>query len=173
MSTSTRDYAFEALAEATGTDWTAGRGELNVALKSIREQSEIEDSYVLADVIHERAKMYRQVMGENVLLTAPALAKHWKRVLEESARVPRVQTLNGSAAVTDCSTCGGDRFVLVSRRRPVATAWMNDHGLSVSEEKIEEYAPCPDCGAQEVEWYVGERTRRCPDPGRVREMMRG
>lgn len=172
MSTSTRDYAFEALAEVTGTDWTAGRGELNAALKSIREQSEIDDGYVLADVIHERAKMYRQVMGENVLLTAPALAKHWKRVLEESSRAPKVQHTNQSAAITSCSSCNGDRFVLVARRKPVATAWMNDHGLKASEEMIEEYAPCPDCGAQEVEWYAGERTRRCPDPARVREMMR-
>ena len=81
-----RDYAYEALAEVTSTDMSAGRGELNAALKSIREQSEIEDSYLLADEIHERAKAYRQVMGE-VLLTPSALSKHWQRVKGEATKV--------------------------------------------------------------------------------------
>lgn len=81
-----RDYSFEALAEVTSTDPAAGRGELNVALKSIRAQEpEITDSYLLADEIHTRAKMYRQVMPE-AMLTPTALCKHWKRVKEEMAR---------------------------------------------------------------------------------------
>lgn len=78
-----RDYAFEALAEVSATNWETGRGELNAALKSIRFQSEIEDSYLLAAEIHERAKMYRLVF-EGAALTPSALAKHWKRVKEET-----------------------------------------------------------------------------------------
>ena len=78
-----RDYAYEALAEVTGSDWDVARGELNAALKSIREQSEIEDGYLLSAEIHERAKMYRALF-ENAALTPSALAKHWKRVKEET-----------------------------------------------------------------------------------------
>ena len=88
-----RDYSYEALAEVTGTDWNIGRGELNVALKSIREQSEIKDDYLLAAEIHERAKLYRALMPE-VLLTAPALAKHWRRVAEEPLRRRRGENLS-------------------------------------------------------------------------------
>ena len=84
----TRDYAFEALAEVSGTDWEVGRGKLNAALKSIRAQCEIEDSYLLADEIHERAKMYRALFP-NAALTPTALAKHWKRVFEETQRRPK------------------------------------------------------------------------------------
>ena len=39
-----RDYAYEALAEITSTDWAVGRGELNSALRDIRKQAEIPDS---------------------------------------------------------------------------------------------------------------------------------
>jgi hypothetical protein len=87
-----RDFAYEALADVTGTDWTTGRGELNAALKSIREQSEIEDSYLLASEIIDRAKMYRVAMPD-VILTPSALAKHYLRVRQEvermSSSVPR------------------------------------------------------------------------------------
>lgn len=89
MATRARDYAYEALAEVTATDLNAGRGELNAALKSIREQSEIEDDYLLADEIHERAKMYRALMPD-VMLTPSALAKHWLRVFEETRPRRRV-----------------------------------------------------------------------------------
>jgi len=94
-----RDYAYEALARVTNSDQNAARGELNAALKSIREQSEIEDSYFLADEIHERAKMYRAVMGD-ALLTPTALAKHWLRVFEESKRL-RATGVNRSAESRD------------------------------------------------------------------------
>lgn len=84
-----RDYAFEALAEVTSTDWETGRGQLNAALKSIRTECEIEDDYLLAAEIYERAKMYR-VLFENAVLTPTALAKHWKRVAE----APKVRGSN-------------------------------------------------------------------------------
>ena len=78
-----RDYAYEALAETTSTDPSTGRGELNAALKSIRTQSEITDSFVLSVEIHDRAARYRSLF-ENAALTPTALAKHWKRVFEET-----------------------------------------------------------------------------------------
>ncbi len=83
-----RDYAYEALAEVTSSDLDAARGELNAALKSIRAQSEITDSYLLSAEIHERAKMYRALF-ENAALTPSALAKHWKRVKEETKPRPK------------------------------------------------------------------------------------
>lgn len=84
-----RDYAYEALAEVTATHPDEGRGQLNAALKSIRTQSEIEDSYLLSDEIHERAKMYRALFPD-VALTPTALAKHWERVYAETQRRPKL-----------------------------------------------------------------------------------
>jgi len=158
-----RDYAYEALAEVTGTHMEGGRGELNVSLKSIREQSGIEDSYLLAAEIHERAKAYRAVMGEGILLTAPALAKHWKRVAEE---VERPKGTNLHADATFCPTCKGDRFVIVNLRAVGEQ--------DVTAVNFEEWAPCPEpgCGPQEVSFYRVDGSRfRTPDPSRVREMM--
>jgi len=73
----------------TATDWEVGRGVLNAALRDIRAQSEIEDSYLLGAEIHERAKMYRALF-ENAALTPTALAKHWIRVKEETKPRPRL-----------------------------------------------------------------------------------
>jgi hypothetical protein len=158
---SERDYAFEALAEVTSTDWNEGRGELNAALKSIREQSEIEDGYLLAAEIHDRAKMYRQVFADAVL-TPTALSKHWKRVLEESDR-PKGSNLHADLG---CQTCGGDKFVLVNLRA------VGDK--DVTAVNFEEWAPCPDCNHSDVSFWRPDGTKfRAPDPGRVREMMRG
>jgi hypothetical protein len=164
-----RDYAYEALAEATGTDMTAGRGELNAGLKSIRDQSEIEDSYLLADEIHTRARMYRQVMPD-VMLTPTALAKHWLRVFEESNRE---RGTNLAPRLEPCATCNGDKFVLVSLRPPVQSAWMTEHGITASKEGIEEMAPCPDCNAEaDTSFWRTDGTKASGlDPARVREMM--
>lgn len=84
-----RNYSFEALAEVTNTDWKVGRGQLNTALKAIHEQTEETDDYLLSCEIHERAKMYRAVFP-NAALTPTALAKHWKRVYEETHRRPKI-----------------------------------------------------------------------------------
>lgn len=148
-----REYDFEALAEVTGTDWTAGRGELNSALKSIREQSEISDGYLLADEIHVRAKLYRQVMPD-VMLTPSALAKHWLRVFEEAEqRKTSRPTTNAHAEATRCSLCDGDRFVLV-------------------ESEPDRYAVCPDCSTADASFWRHDGTRFVPpDSARVREMM--
>ena len=109
-----RDYAYEALAEVTATDMDAGRGELNSALKSIRAQSEITDSYLLSAEIYDRAKMYRAVF-ENAVLTPSALAKHWKRVFEETkprSRLPNPEPLPSRRSEN-----------LEEARRLMATLW--------------------------------------------------
>ena len=85
-----RDYAYEALAEVTSTDMEVGRGQLNAALRDIRNQEpEILDSFLLSVEIHERAKMYRAVF-ENAALTPTALAKHWQRVKAETHKALRI-----------------------------------------------------------------------------------
>jgi hypothetical protein len=72
---------------------------------------------------------------------------------------------NLHADITNCQTCGGDRFVVVSIRKPVQSTWMQERGLNASTESMyEEYAPCPDCGPD---------IPGTPDPGRVRQMMNG
>jgi len=164
-----RDYAYEALAEVTGTDMEGGRGELNVSLKSIREQSGIEDSYLLAAKIHERAKSYRAVMGEGILLTAPALAKHWQRVAEE---VERPKGTNLNAPATTCATCGGDRFVVVQTRPVTASVWMKEHGIEPPEGAVEEeWGPCPECGPKDVSWWRHDGSKAVVPAAKVRELM--
>lgn len=170
-----RDYAFEALAEVTATDWTTGRGELNKALQSIREESEVTDSYILADLIHERARLYREVMPD-AILTASALAKHWKRVFEESSQRRKAARGTNLAAYTACETCGGDRHVLVALRRPAGSPDMQRRGNTPSPDEMhEEYAPCPYCNSAANTYFDRpDGTKfRSPDPGAVREMMRG
>ena len=147
-----RDLPYEALAEATSTDMSEGRGPLNVALKSIKEQTTGLDPVALADEIRERAKLYRRLMPD-VVLTAPALAKHWKRVWEENSRT--VGT-NQHGSTSDCGLCGGDRFVVARLRG-----------------EIEEYAACPDCNPtlDTSHWrYDGTRAAAL-DPARVRELI--
>lgn len=169
-----RDYAYEALAETTGSDMDANRGELNAALKSIRSQSDITDSYLLSDEIHKQARRYRFVMGDEVLLTAPALAKHWKRVKEESLKQKGGTNLVSHKS-DECQTCGGDRMVVVGVREPMQTKWMATMGIKPSPtHKLEEFAPCPDCNPD-----VMTTTRRfdgsyatAPDPARTRELMK-
>lgn len=84
-----RDYSYEALAEVTASDPSVARGQLNAALKAIRDQEPEVDDYLLSCEIHERAQMYRAVFS-NAALTPTALAKHWQRVLAETKRTPRV-----------------------------------------------------------------------------------
>lgn len=92
MSERPRDHAFEALAEVTAADPAVARGELNAALRDIRKQmpdlAPVNESYLLGAEIHERAKMYRAVFPSTAL-TPTALAKHWTRVKEESAKLKR------------------------------------------------------------------------------------
>ena len=87
-----RDYAYEALADVTGSDPEVARGQLNAALRDIRTQepslASIENSYLLSAEIHDRAAQYKQVWPE-VALTPTALAKHWTRLPEEALKLKR------------------------------------------------------------------------------------
>ena len=168
-----RDHAYEALANETQTDWKAGRGELNTALLSIRGQMPVIGPLETADLAHEirlRAKLYRQAMPE-MMLTPTALAKHWSR-LPESARSTGA---TNQSSVSDCETCGGDRFVLYATRTLPYTAWMREHGIKEKppeERQVEEYAPCPCNSALDASYrrYDG-RVMRVPDPAAVRDTM--
>ena len=139
-------------------DWDAGRGELNISLKTIRAQESGLTDYALADEIHRRAVLYREVMGEGVLLTPTALAKHWIRVHEESSRPRKVETTNSHAPATKCETVLGRQV----------------RGGCACAVRFEEYAPCPDCHPTvDASFWRYDGTRAAPpDPARVREMMR-
>lgn len=79
---------------------------------------------------------------------------------------------NRSAEITDCKTCGGDRFVVVRLRSPRQTAWQKDHGITPATDRFyEEMAPCPDCNPVEVTYYVEGRKFRSMDPATARKAM--
>jgi hypothetical protein len=88
MAVRERDYAFEALTEVTNSDPSVARGQLNAALRDIKAQSEIEDSYLLGAEVHERSKQYLAVFPD-AALTPTALAKHWSRLPEEAKKLKR------------------------------------------------------------------------------------
>jgi hypothetical protein len=163
-----RDLPFEALAEVTSTDWTVGRGILNAALRDIRTQQPGLEDVELANEIVYRAKLYRR-MFPDIAITPPALAKHWLRIFEENKRS---SATNQATVRTDCQTCDGHRFVVVSTRPAATTQWMKEHGFSGSGE-IEEYAPCPDCASDiDASWRRFDGTwARPPDPEKVRQML--
>ena len=162
-----QDLPFEALAEATSTDWNVGRGELNAALRDIKTQQPGLEDVELAGEILYRAKLYRR-MYPDIALTPNALAKHWLRVFEEQKRSG---STNQTPAPKGCATCGDHQFVVVSTRPAVTTDWMKRHGFKGKGE-IEEYAPCPDCSTVDASFRRHDGTwARPPDPSKVREMM--
>lgn len=169
-----RDLAYEALAEVTDADMAGSRGELNVALKAIKEVSGLTDNLELAAAIRDQALVYRKVMGPEVLLTPTALSKHWLRVGAEARRMESRGT-NQVAHRDECPTCQGDRFVPVALRSPAQSPWMAKHKLEPNpEEKIEEVAPCPTCNSGQVTMRRFDGTLvTTPDPARVMEMMKG
>lgn len=159
-----RDFAFEALAEVTSTDWEVGRGELNSALRSIKEQEpDLTDNYLLSVEIHDRAKLYRAVMGDDILLTPSALAKHWKRVAEQQpkAPVPTYQSLGTEYTPFFCSTCEGHRMVCVTPHPD-------------EDQTLDQYAPCPACNADaKASFWRYDGTRfSTPPADEVRARMR-
>jgi len=149
------DYAYEALADVTNSDLDGHRGELNAALRLIREMTELA-GYELATAIRDHAAHYRVVMGAEIMLTPGALAKHWHRVEAETQR----KTGTNLAVNTDCATCEDDRWVVVSTRP------------AIEDTFYEEVAPCPDCNSTEI-WFrrFDGTIFRTPDAGRTREMM--
>lgn len=60
---------------------------------------------------------------------------------------PKIRGTNRHVSV-ECSTCGGDRFVVYSMHLHVQTPWMKEHGINVPKGTMsEQMAPCPDCNA--------------------------
>src|SRR3990167_172038 len=116
------DLAYEALAEATSTDMNEGRGELNAALRSIKEQWGADAPEYLPSEISERAKLYKRAMP-GVMLTPSALAKHWLRVYD-MAQQKTPQATNQSASRHDCMTCSRHGFVVYQTRPFPQTDWM-------------------------------------------------
>ena len=180
------DLSFEALAEATSTDWNVGRGKLNEALSGIRSQMPGIDDAELATEILYRAKLYRRFMGQ-AILTPQALNMHWKRVLEENERT-QAQATNQQAAPVHCTTCAGVRFVVYSRRRMPRTELTNTVAPTAGTEFIsptggkavdgyldfiEEYAPCPECHAEldTAHRRADGSMFRGPDAAQVRERL--
>jgi hypothetical protein len=145
----------------------ADRGRLNTALGEIREREpemkEKADSFMLADVIHSRAKLYRSLMGD-AMLTPTALSKHWDALpKEDEAR--RTQQVNAPAATgLKCVTCNGDKLVLVGTRPAEARP----------DAPFEEYAPCPECNSHaDAGFWRGDGSRfNPPDPSKTRALMR-
>ena len=80
-----RDYAYEALAEVSGLDWEVDRGRLNAALREIREREPDIESYPLADLIYERAKLYVEMWPDGGL-TPTAVASTGTRCRGWSSR---------------------------------------------------------------------------------------
>lgn len=78
------------------------------------------------------------------------------------------------SVTTQCAVCGGDRFVLVSKRPVTASQWQREHGIVPPADATEdEYAPCPECASTvDASFFRHDGTKFVPpDPARTREMM--
>jgi hypothetical protein len=85
---------------------------------------------------------------------------------------PAAPGLNQHAKLSNCRTCGGDRFVMVRLRSADQSVWMEDHGFKPNGFH-EEYAPCPDCNATTIEYWHHDGTRfRSMDAAAAREALR-
>lgn len=84
MSARERDLAWEALVETTHANPAIERGQLNTALRAIREASLTEGlaEESLPEEIRLRGRAYQAVFS-GCALTPMALAKHWFRVLAQ------------------------------------------------------------------------------------------
>lgn len=165
-----RDYSFEALVEVCGHSLseitTDERGRINAALKQLREVQP--DDFLLADLIHERAKQYRD-MYEDATLTPQALAGNWSQLPEQHAfwlRKQQAGRTNQAPTLGTCATCDGDKVVLVGHRK--------SDSPHPDEPGFDLMAVCPDCnsGADAGFWRADGSRFFPPDPARVREMMR-
>lgn len=93
MATRPIDECWEALVRETAANPAMERGQLNVALRAIREaafsEGLIEDQ-AIAQEIALRARAYRERMPQ-CSLTPTALAKHWFRVMVQPVTEPSRQ----------------------------------------------------------------------------------
>jgi len=124
-----RDISFETLAQCCGIDLAqltaVSRGQLNAALKQLRDATPDYSDLELALVIEDKARAYKRSMPQ-VMLTPSALAKHWPQLdsLGESRNYPPTNP-------DVCPTCDG--LHLIPSKRPV------DPGYDTA------YIRCPDC----------------------------
>lgn len=166
-----RDYSFEALVEVCGLTpdeiTKDERGRVNAALKQLREVHP--DDYLLADMIHDRAKLYREVYAD-AALTPQALAGNWSQLVakHEDWRKAQVVQTNQHAPSTECPTCNGDKLVVYSIRK-------EEGGVEGHPVEIEEMAPCPACNSRvDAGFWRGDGSRFVPpDPGQTRARLRG
>jgi len=125
VSETERDISFETLAQACAIDISqltkSGRGELNGALKQLRDALPDFSDLELSLVIEDRAKAYRQTMPD-VMLTPSALVKHWAALEGVRAR----QETYPEHEPLDCPTCGDLRMV----------------------EREDGWGPCPTCNGK-------------------------
>lgn len=169
MSGKPRDYSFEAMVEVCGITLTEitkdERGRVNAALVQLREIHP--DDFLLADMIHDRAKLYRDVY-EGAALTPQALSGNWSQLVDKHVEWKSAQVVatNIYAPATECETCGGDKLVVYSTR----PAPVEDKGHI---HVYEEFAPCPACnGAANTGFWRADGTRfNTPDSGMVRRRM--
>lgn len=152
------DHAWEALVEVTNADVATMRGALNKALSVIKASAAEADieGLELALLIKGRAHLYREVFPE-LPLTPTSLASWWTRIEGEAERkreyaeeqAKRQTKGTNLRSHFHCTTCGGDRYVVVAHRQPQATSWMHDHKIEIKlhpkERGFEETAPCPVC----------------------------
>jgi hypothetical protein len=88
----------------------------------------------------------------------------------------KVNPTGPPAAASSCPTCGGDKFVVVSLRKPATTDWMRQHKIEAPQDEfIEETAPCYTCnsGADTSFWRPDGTEARGLDPARVEQLHRG
>lgn len=108
--------------------------------------------------------------GQRLWTQLPSTAEFFDVYEDELRR----RNPDSALAPGECSTCGGDRMVLVGRRPPMHSQWVSEHGVEVTSEPVfEEMAPCPDCNAgadTAFRRHDGSRVEAM-DPALVRERM--
>lgn len=164
-----RDYSYEALTEVCGLvaeEITKDeRGRVNAALKQLREIHT--DDFLLADLIHDRANLYRAVYPD-AALTPQALAGNWSQLpaKHEEWRKAQIVVTNTYAPLTECETCGGDKMVVYSVRKI-------EGGIEGHDHEAEELAPCPDCNSRTDAgfWRYDGTHFTPPSPAQIRARL--
>lgn len=85
---------------------------------------------------------------------------------------PKTAKANLHSAVR-CHTCGGDHLVLVSKRKPMPSAWLREHGIESRPDRLfDEFAACPACNTADTAfWRHDGFLAAALDPAKVRQLM--
>ena len=141
------DHAWDALVEVTGANPEHERGALNRSLSLIKEETAelAVTGEELATMIRYQATLYREVFP-TMPLTAPALAKWWGRLQDESERLRALEQEKATElaakrkrgsnlrAKNDCVTCGGDAWVIVGYTKPSQSQWGIERGIKLQDQ---------------------------------------